>query len=182
MGALAKRQGSSLGLAVRALRAWGPRQVASAAAASLVVGLMIGMGTVLIPNSIFGREIPPTAWNYPVWIATSILSGILVATYVRPRGDSSNEGATSVLADGGKRRAAGIGWVGGMLSWFAVGCPVCNKIALVVLGYTGALTWFAPVQPLLAALALVLSVVAVISRLRGQIACPTRPLAETTAQ
>lgn len=59
-----------------------------------------------------------------------------------------------------------------MLAWFAVGCPVCNNLALLALGYSGALTWFAPAQPFLAALALVLSVIAVLSRLRGQVACP----------
>ncbi|EPR75477.1 hypothetical protein ADILRU_2020 [Leifsonia rubra CMS 76R] len=32
-----------------------------------------------------------------------------------------------------------------MLAWFAVGCPVCNKIALLALGYTGALACPAPV-------------------------------------
>ena len=50
-------------------------------------------------------------------------------------------------------------------------------LALLALGYSGALTWFAPAQPFLAALALVLSVIAVLSRLRGQVACPL-PTAE----
>src|SRR5699024_7712260 len=46
------------------------------------------------------------------------------------------------------------------------------KIALLALGYTGALTYFAPLQPILAALSIVLLVVAVIIRLKGQYACP----------
>ena len=57
------------------------------------------------------------------------------------------------------------------LAWFAVGCPVCNKIALLALGYSGALTWFAPAQPYLAAAALLLTAGALVVRLRGQVYC-----------
>lgn len=60
---------------------------------------------------------------------------------------------------------------GAFLAWFAVGCPVCNKFALLALGYSGAITWFAPFQPVLAVLALVLTGVALIVRLRGRVLC-----------
>ena len=53
-----------------------------------------------------------------------------------------------------------------------MGCPVCNKIALLALGYTGALTWFAPFQPVLAVTALILATFALVWRLKGQLACP----------
>ncbi|MFD0560077.1 hypothetical protein FB566_4070 [Stackebrandtia endophytica] len=158
-----RRQGSSLVLAGRALRGWGLRQWSTATLVALVVGGFIGLVTVLIPNPIFGREIPPVPWNYPVWIATAALTGILVATYVRPPGGETTRE---------DRRSARFGGVGGILAWFAVGCPVCNKIALLALGYTGALTWFAPLQPFMAVAALGLSAVAVVWRLRGQVACP----------
>ena len=61
---------------------------------------------------------------------------------------------------------------GTVLGWFAVGCPVCNKLALLALGYSGALTWFAPVQAYLAVAAVGLLGVALVRRLRGQLACP----------
>lgn len=32
---------------------------------------------------------------------------------------------------------------------FAVGCPACNKIAVILLGTSGALNLWAPVQPVL---------------------------------
>src|SRR5699024_3140070 len=85
---------------------------------------------------------------------------MLIASYVR---------GPDVEAE---RRSGVLGGAGGILGWFAVGCPVCNKIALLALGYTGALTYFAPLQPILAALSIVLLVVAVIIRLKGQSACP----------
>ena len=75
--------------------------------------------------------------------------------------------------------AALVSW-GAFLAWFAVGCPVCNKLALLALGYAGAITWFAPVQPFLGILALGLTAVALVVRLRGQVACPlpaARPVA-----
>lgn len=64
-----------------------------------------------------------------------------------------------------------MGLVGGVLAWFAVGCPVCNKIALIALGYSGAITWFAPVQPFLAGAAVILCAVALVIRLKGQVLC-----------
>ena len=38
---------------------------------------------------------------------------------------------------------------------FAIGCPVCNKLVLLALGTTGAVNYFEPVQPYLAALGIV---------------------------
>src|SRR5699024_12374848 len=71
------------------------------------------------------------------------------------------------------------GSAAGILAWFAVGCPVCNKIALLALGYTGALTWFAPFQPVLAVTALILATIALVWRLKGQVACPLPAPART---
>lgn len=61
--------------------------------------------------------------------------------------------------------------IGTVLAWFAVGCPVCNKIALLALGYSGAITWFAPMQPVLAALAVALCAIALVQRLKGMVVC-----------
>ncbi|MDN5599016.1 MAG: hypothetical protein L0G52_00580 [Brachybacterium sp.] len=162
--------GESLRLSASALRAWGPRQLLTAVVAAVAIAVVMGLATVLIPNSFFSRDIPTVPWNYPVWLLTSALMGLLIATYVAPPGDRTAR--TEGTVDVHERRDARTGTAAGMLAWFAVGCPVCNKIALLALGYSGALTWFAPAQPFLAALALVLSLVAVVSRLRGQVACP----------
>lgn len=141
------------------LRSWTGRQWVIAAGASVAIALLMGVATVLIPNSLFMRDIPPVWWNYPVWLLTSLLAGLLLATYVRT--DEQTE-----------RRSGRFGVGGAVLGWFAVGCPVCNKIALVALGYTGALTWFAPLQPILALGALLLTGLGLYWRLRGQVACP----------
>lgn len=139
----------------------------TAAAVALGFGLLLGVATVLIPNPIFSREIAPVWWNYPVWVATSLLSGMLVATYV-----GSGTG-TDAVDERSQRRSGRFGIAGGMLAWFAVGCPVCNKLALLALGYSGAITWFAPAQPFLAIGALLLTGGTLVWRLRGQVVCPT---------
>lgn len=158
-------------LAGSALRAWSLRQWSVAAAFAVAIGLLLGVATVLIPNGFFSRDIPPTAWSYPVWIATSLLSGLLAATYVRPTAPAAAvEGIRQGRA--GQERGSGWGLAGGLLAWFAIGCPVCNKIALLALGYSGALAYFAPLQPWLATLALLLTAVAAVQRLAGQVACP----------
>ncbi len=156
-----------LNRSARALRSWGLRAWLVAATASIATALVLGYVTVLIPNTVFRRDVPPTDWSYPVWIVTSVLTGLLLATYVRP-GDAAS--APSAAPEGERTSIAGM--AGTFAAWFAIGCPVCNKLALLALGYTGALTWFAPVQPWLAAGAVALLVVGVVERLAGQVACP----------
>ncbi|HLR94173.1 MAG TPA: hypothetical protein VK053_06590 [Jiangellaceae bacterium] len=163
----------TVGLAVRGLRDWTGRHVLVAATGALAFGLLLGVVTVLIPNPVFGRDIPPVWWNYPVWVLTSVFAGMLVATYVRGSNtDTDGSDPAEARGDAEERRASRFGIAGGLLAWFAVGCPVCNKIALLALGYSGAITWFAPVQPFLAIGALILTSVALVWRLRGQVSCP----------
>jgi|SRR5690606_1906758 len=154
----------SLSLAWQGLRSWTRRQVLVAAVASAGFAALVGVATVLIPNPLFARDIAPVAWNYPVWLLASVLTGMLIATYVRPSLGGED-------AQGAEKRGSRMGMAGGVLTWFAVGCPMCNKIALLALGYSGAITWFTPIQPFLALGAIILSGGALISRLRGQVAC-----------
>lgn len=180
----------SIGLAIVATRAWTARQVGVAIGAGVGVALLVGYATVLIPNTVFARDIPPVWWNYPVWIVTSALSGMLMATYVQARpaaladgGPQSLASRSSSEADGDvtARRTSRMGMAGGVLAWFAVGCPVCNKLALLALGYSGAITWFTPLQPVLALGALILTGVALTWRLQGQVACPVKSRPVTVA-
>ena len=117
----------------------------------------------MIPNPVFGRPVPVTWWSVPVLIVTSVLAGLLLGTYVR------DADATPAELDR-PGRAAGIG---GLLTFFAVGCPVCNKLVLVALGTTGAMELFAPLQPLLAVASIALLGVALRARLRSAQSCAT---------
>ena len=132
----------------------------------MVVALAIGLPTDVIPNPVFGRPVPVTGWSYPVLLVTAALSGLLAATYVRQ--GLTDESATQSEELDGPGRAGG---VGGMLSFFAVGCPVCNKLVVLALGTVGARQWFEPVQPVLAALSILLLVGALRSRVRNERSC-----------
>ncbi|RZV44715.1 MAG: hypothetical protein EX269_11285 [Acidimicrobiales bacterium] len=133
---------------------------------ALVSALAIGLPTDVIPNPVFGRQgTPVEPWAVPVLAITALLSGLLFATYFRG-------GGTSETNDGAELdQSTRFGSLGALLSFFAVGCPICNKLVVIALGTSGALTWFAPVQPYLGLVALGLLVWALRVRLRGEVAC-----------
>lgn len=134
------------------------------------MALLVGLPTDVVPNPVFGRSIGVTWWSYPVLAVTAVLGGLLIATYVREVPAITAGADTGAAADAGvseaDQRLARRGGIGGLLSFFAVGCPVCNKLVLVALGTTGARRWFEPVQPLLAAASLMLLWAALRGRLR----------------
>ena len=68
----------------------GARQWVTATVGAALTLLVLGLPAVLIPNGIFAREIDPTWWSYPVWVATAVLSGLLFATYTRPVAEGSD--------------------------------------------------------------------------------------------
>ena len=144
---------------LEALRVWTPRRWGIAALSGLLVAAVVALPTAVIPNPIFGRAIEVTWWSYPVVILSGILGGLLIATYIREPGAEEIDSAAKV------------GTVGGFLAFFAVGCPVCNKLVLLALGTSGAMTWFAPVQPFLAVASIVVMAWALRIRLRGIASC-----------
>lgn len=152
--------------ALLALRMWPARQWLVAALAGLATALLVALPTAVIPNPVFGRSIEVTWWSYPVVIITGILGGLLIATYVRTPTPAGAQ-APEPEAD----RPLTLGAVGGLVSFFAVGCPVCNKLVLLALGASGAVTWFAPVQPFLALASVGLMAWALRTRLKGSTSC-----------
>lgn len=129
----------------RPLRAWALRSWATAAAVTAATVAAIGIPTDLVDTPCFSRAVPPTWWSWPVLMLTAASTGLLVGTYVANPATTKSSTASS--------RAGGIG---GLLSFFAVGCPVCNKLVLFAIGSNGALRWFQPVQPLLSVAGLML--------------------------
>lgn len=144
---------------IDALRMWTPRRWGIALVSGIAVAALVALPTAVIPNPIFGRAIEVSWWSYPVVILSGIFGGLLLATYIREPGAEEID------------TAAKVGTVGGFLAFFAVGCPVCNKLVLLALGASGAMTWFAPVQPFLAVASVVVMAWAVRIRLRGMTSC-----------
>ena len=144
---------------------------------TVVSGLAFGLVTAIIPNPVFGRQIPPEAFAIGVWLVSAPLMGIVMATYTAPVTSPSIRmvalGPTEAAAAQG--RSTTLGSLAGFGAFLAIGCPVCNKVALVLLGTSGALSVYAPIQPLIGAVSLALLVVTAGWRLRLRAsgnACP----------
>lgn len=142
---------------------WPARRWAVAVAAAGAVALAMGIPTGVVPSSLYHRMTPTTWWDYPIWGASAVLLGLVVASYVRV-GDASPAG-------NGTGRTLG----GGLVSTLAIGCPICNKIVVALVGVSGALDYWAPLQPFLGLLGVGLLALTLVLRLRGAAACSARP-------
>ncbi len=111
--------------------------------AAVATFLVIGVPTDIVPNPVFGREVPVRPWEPYVLVLTSVLTGLWFGLQ-RARAASPEQEDSSVPT----LSAAG-------LALFAVACPVCNKIVLIALGTSGALGFWEPLQPWLAGISLV---------------------------
>ena len=137
---------------------WSPRRWFTAVLSGLGIGFLIALPTAIIPNPIFGRAIETTWWSYPTVVFSAILGGIAA--------ESTD-------------KSLRLGTLGGFISFFAVGCPVCNKLVLLALGSSGAISWFAPIQPFLAVISLWFMLWAVNVRLSNQDSCSRAPPAQS---
>ena len=131
-------------------------RVIAGAAGAAGAAVLMGVPTDVIPNPWFTRMTPVRALDVVFLVLTSITLGALAATYVGAR----------------RGGATGRGLAGGTMSGLAIGCPICNKAVVALLGTSGALTWFGPFQPVLGAAGLGLAVWALYLRVRRPEACP----------
>lgn len=144
---------------VQELRTWQARRWITALIGALATVLVVAVPTDLIDTPLFTRDVPPTWWAWPVLIVNAVLAGLVAATYVARKDAAERSGG-----------AWGIG--GGLVTFFAVGCPVCNKLVLLALGYAGALQYFEPIQPYLAGSSIALLGVAFVMRVIRERRCP----------
>ncbi|MGW6289527.1 hypothetical protein [Streptomyces sp. NPDC055107] len=163
----------SLSRAGEALRAWRTRQWLVAGLGALATAVAVGVPTDVVPTPLFGRSVPVQWWNYPALALTAVLAGLVLSTYVRPPAPAptASPALPPATQPPGTVRDGRMGAVGGVLSFFAVGCPVCNKLVLVLLGSSGALSYWAPLQPLIAVASVALLAEAALRRLSAQSRC-----------
>lgn len=109
-----------------------------------LAALVIAVPSDLIDNPIFGRPVPPKPIDYLILAVTALLIGLILA--IRPERSAAAEREESRTM------------VGGFISFLAVGCPVCNQLVVALIGTSGALSLWAPIQPIvgLAAVGLLL--------------------------
>ncbi len=152
------------------LRTFGRRRWLAAAAGTIGALLVLGLPTDLVPNPIFGRQIEAPTWSYVALVLTAVLAGLLLATYVRNE-PAAAEDVLAAPERADQRRFT----VGGLLSFLAIGCPTCNKLVVIALGSSGAISWFEPLQPVLAVAGIGLLAYALQRRLRSEVACELAP-------
>ncbi len=131
------------------------RLLAAFALGAIGTALLIGIPTDVIHNDLFSRMTPVRSYDVPVLVAVSLLSGLLVASHLGVSGGACPVGRTGTT-----------GTMGAAVGWRAIGCPVCNKLVVLAIGSSGALSWFAPAQPWLAALSVALLAAALAWRWR----------------
>lgn len=145
---------------LEALTSWPRRRWLVALFGTAGAATLIGVPTALVRTGLFTRMTPATWWDYPVWALSAVLVGLTAATFVKipraPETDANDSGRTLSAA---------------LLSALAVGCPVCNKLVVALIGISGALNTWAPIQPLLGVLSLGLLATGLVVRLRGEVSC-----------
>lgn len=149
----------NLPTALASLQSWPPIRWLVAIASACLIFLVIALPTAIIPNPIFGREIEVTWWSIPVLVLTSAFTGLLLATYIRVNPMITEE------------KSLKLGGAATFLTFFAVGCPVCNKVVLIALGYSGAISYFAPIQPILGLISLLLIIYVFFKRVLNEGSC-----------
>ncbi|MCP3856493.1 MAG: hypothetical protein GY745_18230 [Actinomycetia bacterium] len=114
--------------------------------------MVIGVPADLIDTPIFGRPVPVRGIDYLILAVTTALIGLVFA--IRLDGEAERDEAQQTRTV----------W-GGFVSFLAVGCPVCNQMVVALVGVSGALSWWEPVQPLVGLLAIGLLLAALRQRL-----------------
>lgn len=115
---------------VPALRGFGVRGWLVAVGAAVASAVVMGIPTVMFDNPWFRRMTPTRPQDYVFWVVSAALLGLIAGTFA---GRSQGLGEKPALA-------------GGFLSYLAIGCPICNKVVVLLLGVSGALTFFGPAQ------------------------------------
>ena len=129
-----------------------PKPLGVGLLASIGSGVLQAIPTAIIPNPLFVRMTPVRGQDYVFLVVSSALIGLIFATFALPRTTASCQ-----------NRAVG----GGLLSTLAIGCPICNHLVVALIGISGALTYWAPLQPLVGVTAIAILLWTLHRRMQG---------------
>lgn len=115
-----------------------------------LAAVAVGVPADLIDTPLINRPIDTRPVDYVIWITTSLLIGLIFAIRV-PKGSGEVEENRTL-------------W-GAVVSVLAVGCPICNPAVVAIVGTSGAISWWAPVQPIVGLVAIGLLIWALRKRL-----------------
>ena len=98
---------------------------------AVIAAVAIAVPARLVPNELFSRMTPTRPQDYVFWVVGAILTGLVMGLRrIGPNRDTKALG-------------------GGIGTFLAVGCPVCNKLVVALIGVGGATSVFAPIQPVI---------------------------------
>lgn len=129
-----------------------PKPLAFGLVATLISAVLQAIPTAVISNPVFVRMTPVRAQDYLFLAASSALIGLIFSTF------GVRKAAVSCQS-----RAVG----GGVLSTLAIGCPICNHVVVALIGISGALTYWAPLQPVVGATAIVILIWTLLKRMQA---------------
>lgn len=118
-------------------------------AAGSLSALAVGIPSDVIANPWFTRMTPIQWWSYPILLATAVLTATWAAL---PSEGSSKAGRVSGAS---------------LLGALSVGCPICNKVVVALLGVSGAFALWAPLQPVLGMGSVAMVAIAALARWRS---------------
>lgn len=137
---------------IESLRALPPTTWLRALPLAAIAALVIAIPSDLIDTPVFGRPVEVRAIDYVILAVTAGLIGLVFAIRVPESAAAESQDTRTV-------------W-GGFVSFLAVGCPVCNQAVVALVGTSGALSWWAPVQPVVGLIAVGLLLYTLRLRLR----------------
>ena len=124
---------------------------------ALFVFTVFGIVTVLIKNKFFIRMTPVHWYDYLFLALTATLSGVYAGFwYYNKNNNKSISNKCNYTAAGGV--------IGGL---FSFGCAICNKLLVFLLGLSGVMIYFMPLQPTLGVMSIAILSYAVYIQLRN---------------
>jgi len=102
---------------------------------SIVLFFLFGIPTALISNPWFIRMLDKNIYDYFFLISSSILLGAYFSIYYYKKNLN--------------KKCIGYCYSGGIGSFFAFGCPICNKLLVFLFGATALLNYFEPYRKFL---------------------------------
>ncbi len=112
--------------------------IASGILFALLLALVLGIPTALIPNPFYHRMLPLTGLDYFFWIATSALIAANIVVFVCRQTQKQSK----------------LAWGGGIVGFFSFACPICNLVLMSIFGSTVLLTVLEPLRPWLGMLSI----------------------------
>lgn len=101
----------------------------------LLFFVVSGVVTTLLPNSLFIRMTPINTLDYVFLVSSSVLLGAYVGVHYYKKNPV--------------KKCDTVATTGGVGSFLAFACPVCNKLLVLLFGATALMTYFEPYRPIL---------------------------------